>query len=445
MRACWSILGLSLLYISAECLVDPSKDDLHQISQFGEKYVDQEIETAINGVKEMKTMMEKSEEDHKTFISSLEKTKKQKEEALKAAQDMEEKLNEEQSVCNDTMQALWEECKPCLKNTCVKYYSRTCTSGSGLVGRQLEEYLNQASPFSIWINGQNIETLEKEDQQQSQQFQDLEKRYGEVADGVDNIFLDSMRVFDHMRSLHPYHTPSVFSRPTRFYRSPFHDPEFHGFQSMFHPMMEMARNIFGSLGPYMGGDVEFPDKEGSENEDVVITKPFGDDKMTCREIRRNSAGCIKLREECEKCKEIQHIDCSGKKPLEGPLKQELEKALALAERYTQEYQKLLKNFEEEMFKTSELLDSFNKQFGWVSSLANHTKSEDGIFKIKAVISRTSDDPEKQGDTNVSVQLFDEPEMSFTLPGDIPWNDPKFSEMVAKESLDRYKQHTVWVL
>lgn len=29
--------------------------------------------------------------------------------------------------------------------------------------------------------------------------------------------------------------------------------------------------------------------------------------MTCREIRRNSAGCIKLKDECEKCKEIQHI------------------------------------------------------------------------------------------------------------------------------------------
>ncbi|KAK1796141.1 hypothetical protein P4O66_009222 [Electrophorus voltai] len=442
MRACWSVLGLSLLYVSVECLLPPSKEELQQISQYGEKYVDQEIETAINGVKEMKTMMEKSEEDHKKFISSLEKTKKQKEDALKTAQDMEEKLNEEQSVCNDTMQALWEECKPCLKNTCVKYYSRTCTSGSGLVGRQLEEFLNRVSPFSIWINGQNIETLEKEDQQQSQRFQDLERRYGEVADGVDNIFLDSMRVFDHMHSLHPYHTPSIFSRPTQFYRSPLHDSEFHGFRSMFHPMMEMARNIFGSFGTYMGSDIEFPAKEGSENEDVVITKPFGDDKMTCREIRRNSAGCIKLREECEKCKEIQHIDCSGKNPLEGPLKEELEKALALAERFTQEYNKLLKSFEEEMLKTSELLDSFNKQFGWVSSLANHTKSEDGIFKIKVVKSRTSEDPEKQGDTNVSVKLFDEPEMSFIVPGDIPWNDPKFSEMVAKEALDHYKQMIV---
>lgn len=50
-----------------------------EISQLGEKYVDKEIENAINGVKEMKTLMEKSDEDHERFLSSLEETKKQKE------------------------------------------------------------------------------------------------------------------------------------------------------------------------------------------------------------------------------------------------------------------------------------------------------------------------------------------------------------------------------
>lgn len=51
-----------------------------------------------------------------------------------------------------------------------------------------------------------------------------------------------------------------------------------------------------------------PVADGSVDEDVVITKPFGDGgKITCREIRRNSAGCLRFRNECEKCKEIQHI------------------------------------------------------------------------------------------------------------------------------------------
>lgn len=77
-------------------------------------------------------------------------------------------------------------------------------------------------------------------------------------------------------------------------------------------------------------------------------------------------------------------DCSGKKPLEGPLKEELERALALAERFTEQYNSLMKRFEEKMFNTSSLLDLFNRQFGWVSSLANNTESKDGIFRVQTV-------------------------------------------------------------
>lgn len=141
------------------------------------------------------------------------------------AQEMEAKLAEEERVCNDTMMALWEECKPCLKNTCVKYYSRTCSSGSGMVGHQvktnflfwipnlkfifcnqdcmaeifssclqLEDVLNRTHPFSIWINGEKIDTLEQEGQRQRKEFSHLEEKYAEMADGVDSIFSDSMKV-----------------------------------------------------------------------------------------------------------------------------------------------------------------------------------------------------------------------------------------------------------
>lgn len=50
-----------------------------EISLRGEKYLDEQIENAVNGVKEMKTVMEKSSEDHKKFLDDLEKTKEQKE------------------------------------------------------------------------------------------------------------------------------------------------------------------------------------------------------------------------------------------------------------------------------------------------------------------------------------------------------------------------------
>uniref|UniRef100_A0A1A7WMQ9 Clusterin n=1 Tax=Iconisemion striatum TaxID=60296 RepID=A0A1A7WMQ9_9TELE len=441
-----AVMALVLLS-SASCILPPSREDLNEISVLGERYLDKQIENAIDGVKEMKNVMQKSSEDHKKFLDALEKTKQQKEEAIQVAEEMEAKLEEEEEVCNETMKALWEECKPCLKNTCIKYYSRTCSSGSGLVGRQLEDVLNRTSPFSIWINGERIDTLEQEGRRQGKEFRNLEEKYTEMSDGVESIFSDSMKVADHV---HPpmFFIPRFLAPVTRRSRSVhmlFHDP-FHNFQSLFSPMM--GRNLFGSMDAMMDLDSDTPtshDADGRVNEDVIITRPFGSGKMTCREIRRNSAGCIKFRDECEKCKEIQHLDCSGKKPLEGPLKEELETALAMAERFTQQYNGLLKRFEQQMFNTSSILDLLNKQFGWVSSLANNTK--DGIFHVKGVVStgpEVQSGEKEPADTRVSVQLFDSPSMNLTISGDIPWTDPKFSEVVAQEALDRYKETSILV-
>lgn len=50
-----------------------------EISLQGEQYLDKQIENAVNGVKEMKTVMQKSTEEHEKFLNALKKTKEQKE------------------------------------------------------------------------------------------------------------------------------------------------------------------------------------------------------------------------------------------------------------------------------------------------------------------------------------------------------------------------------
>lgn len=50
-----------------------------ELSRQGGKFLDKQIENAVNGVKEMKNVMEKSSDDRKTFLDALEKTKTQKE------------------------------------------------------------------------------------------------------------------------------------------------------------------------------------------------------------------------------------------------------------------------------------------------------------------------------------------------------------------------------
>lgn len=59
-----------------------------------------------------------------------------------------------------------------------------------------------------------------------------------------------------------------------------------------------------------------------------------------------------------------------------------------------------------------------------------------------MIRRDLEEDPMSPETTVSVQLFDSPPMNVSVPGDIPWTDPKFSEVVAQAALDNYKRNSV---
>ena len=62
-----------------------------------------------------------------------------------------------------------------------------------------------------------------------------------------------------------------------------------------------------------------------------------------------------------------------------------------------------------------------------------------ISKEKQQKAGQEDEP---GQTQVSVHLFDGPPMTLEVPGDIPWSEPKFTEVVAQKALERYKEGSV---
>lgn len=61
--------------------------------------------------------------------------------------------------------------------------------------------------------------------------------------------------------------------------------------------------------------------------------------------------------------------------------------MRVAERFTRRYDSLLREFQEEMLNTSGLLDQLNRQFGWVSRLANYSLGPDGFLQVTTVSPR----------------------------------------------------------
>lgn len=77
-------------------------------------------------------------------------------------------------------------------------------------------------------------------------------------------------------------------------------------------------------------------------------------------------------------------DCQQTDPAQQQLREQLEDALRLAERFTRRYDELLRAFQAEMLNTSSLLEQLNRQFGWVSRLANLTQGTDGFLQVTTV-------------------------------------------------------------
>lgn len=259
-----------------------SDNELQEMSNQGSRYVNKEIQNAVQGVKHIKTLIEKTNAERNSLLNSLEEAKKKKEDALDNTRDTEMKLKAFPEVCNETMMALWEECKPCLKQTCMKFYARVCRSGSGLVGRQLEEFLNQSSPFYFWMNGDRIDSLMESDRQQSQILDAMQDSFSRASGIMDTLFQD--RFFTHEpQDTHyfshfgfPHRRPHFLYPKSRLVRSLMPFPHFGGlgFHDMFQPFFEMIHQAQQAMDVQLHSPViKFPDVESLGGQKTIACFP----------------------------------------------------------------------------------------------------------------------------------------------------------------------------
>ncbi|XP_004682584.1 PREDICTED: clusterin [Condylura cristata] len=446
MKTLLLLLGLVLSWENGQVLgaKDIQDKELQEMSTQGSKYINKEIKNALKGVKQIKTLIDQTNEERKSLLVSLEEVKKKKEGALNDTKESELKLKESQGVCNETMAALWEECKPCLKQTCMKFYARVCRSGSGLVGRQLEEFLNQSSPVYLWVNGDRIDSLLENDRQQTHVLGTMQDSFDRASSIMDELFQDRFhgRGLQDPRLFFPFASPPrrsfSFSPRSRFARDivPFRAFQPLHFEDMFQPFFEMIRQAQQAMEAHLHSvPYQFPMAE------LEDTPGHADDRTVCKEIRHNSTGCLRMKDQCDKCQEILAVDCSAENPEQALLRQELNASLQLAERFSQLYDELLRSYQQKMLNTSSLLKRLNQQFSWVSRLANLTQGEDlDYLQVTTVNSHSSDADIPTGITKVVVKLFDSPPIMVTVPEEVSRNDPKFMETVAEKALHEYRRN-----
>ncbi|XP_067881838.1 clusterin [Heterodontus francisci] len=430
---------LTLVLAVSESLQQVPPEKLKKLSTEGQKYLNKQMENAINGAKVMKSIADKSDQQHQEYLRRLDQTSKQKEEALVAAKDAQRKLTDAEQC--QSKEALWEECKPCLRQTCTQFYSKVCRRGFGMVEKEVERFFNETPLVSVWVNGDKIDSLIEKNEEQGEQFEHVERQY----EDIDEMFRDSMRAFDGMDRLidSSFNNFGIFPKHFSLFPdssfSSFKPPMFDG-RGMLSSFFEMTQRMFDRFHKIMH-DAELDKEMYLETDGQNMTNSTeGQNQFICREIRRNSSGCMKLSDKCEKCKELMSLECFDMD--HKPLRKAFEEALTLAEHFTKKYDNLMREFQQKMENNTKELEALNKQFGWVSKLANYTRSPDGSFHVKAIMSKsvTNDSPSKDPDTTVTVQIFDSPPLTFMIPGQINWEDPEFSEMLAQQALKHYNEN-----
>ncbi|XP_055970124.1 clusterin [Sorex fumeus] len=453
MRALLLVVGLLLWgtpghgqnheLVPAESEVSPK--ELHEMSAQGSKYINKELKHALKGMRQIKALIEKNNEERKALLDDLEEAKMKKEDALNVTREAEEKLKASPSVCNESMQALWEECKPCLKQTCMKFYARVCRRGPGVVGHQLEEFLNQSSPLYLWMNGDRIDSLLDDERQQAHELDAMQDSFQHTSSLMDTLFADSLfaREMPEPHFWWPLrsparHGPLLYGANSRVVRSllPFHRFEPFNFADMFRPLVDMMQQVQEAMEAQLQEAQDFPPLEQAPGE----SPEGGNNRAVCKEIRHNSTGCLKMKDQCAKCKEILAVDCSGSNPAQERLRQELSEALLMAEKFSRRYDQLLRSYQQKTRASSGLLKQLNEEFSWVSRLANLTQGEDqDHLQVTTVNSQSSSTDGLHGVTLVGLKLFDAPPMMVSIPDNVSRESPRFMEMVAEKALREYRQ------
>ncbi|KAM9102542.1 clusterin-like protein 1 [Sarcophilus harrisii] len=109
------------------------------LSVAGEQYVDEEVKKALIGIKQMKIMMERNEVKHKELMKTLKKSSKEKQEALQLMNEVKERLEEEERQCQVSLTGSWDECKSCLENSCMRFYTTCQLSWSSVINKVREK------------------------------------------------------------------------------------------------------------------------------------------------------------------------------------------------------------------------------------------------------------------------------------------------------------------
>nr|XP_005995776.1 PREDICTED: clusterin-like protein 1 [Latimeria chalumnae] len=430
------------------------KETLKKLSTEGEKYVDKEVKQALTGVKQMKVFMEKRQETHEDLMESLKQSSEKKKDALQLAQEVEQKLEEAEDQCEASLQSFWEECKPCLENACKTFFTTSCRRGFSTFAHRVEEFFRRMSTITLPFPHKQGTRLNEDIQNDDAEMAQIESFFSQLISDVGFMFDKSIelfkklqREFDHTFQASFVSDLEVTSQKSIVPAASDRKPAFFeglGLDHLIRPFFDFSRVIFEGFHSVITEAADglktiakdLSEKvQGSERSKRDFLKPLPrHDQVFCKELWRNSSGCLQLQEQCEPCQQVLSQEC----PSVPELFTELSEATSLVNVSIQQYEQVVQIVQLHAEDTANSMRNMKERFGWVTKLAK--VEPENIFSINSVQpSISEEDAANPVERTVEVNVLSSPILTFKVPQELGVDDPKFIEYVVEKALDLYKQ------
>ncbi|XP_077086248.1 clusterin-like protein 1 isoform X2 [Siphateles boraxobius] len=424
---------------------------LKRLSLEGEKLVDQEVSKALYGIKEMKEVMASNEEKHANLMKSLVHSGEKKKGAAEIAQNVEKKLNEAEQQCKESLKSSWEECRPCLEDTCKNFYTNTCRRGFANFSNKLQNFFQRLSSRFGPRHAQDEVALNQSAENPDLEVVRIEDSFSNLLTKVGTLVNRSAVLVSHFhheldQALRRAFSPELQEdKESELALKPANKAldsaflEGVGLDDVLESFFDFGRNVleeFGAVITKAFSDIPDAVEETAREEERKLFPQIPPNRRLCRDLRRQSSECWQLQSKCEACQGTLFTECPNVRELHI----ELDEVSQLLEASKQQYEEVLGIVQRHTDDTISWLSNMASDFGWVTEIANNNTTPESIFSIATVLAQTEENSNTLAAvTTVEVNILNSPTLTLTVPAGLRLQDPAFIQYVAQEALGSYKQ------
>ncbi|XP_069884761.1 clusterin-like protein 1 [Dipodomys merriami] len=414
-----------------------------------------ELKKALMGMKQMRIVMGRREEEHGRLMETLKKCKEEKQEALKLMNEVQEHLEEEERLCQASSANSWDRCRYCLQSKYVRLYT-TRKPGWSSVKITMEQFFRKLYQFLFPLHDdQDDLPAHGKSTEEDPRVTQMEGVFCQLTEDVRILFNKSLFVFKQMQQEFDQAFQSYFMSDSDLMEPSFFptfstkpipkadlEPRW-DLPNFFRLLGNLSLSVYERVSKSIKSTLDAIQDSSTPHQGVsmlpsLISEPFpGQERAPCGELGQNLSGCFEFHKRCQMCQDYISEDC----PDVPDLHTELDEALRLVNLSSQQYDQIVRMTQYHVQDTLHLMEKMKAQFGWVSELASKIPGAENISDLtKVVLSDHEGHSFQQDETRVDSHILPSPNFTVKIAPDATAESSNFMDYMAAKVLEHFREH-----